>query len=151
MFLGNSVKNSCKNLYLHPRSFKIIIKSDSYLTSVSRRGSVTPSTPAFPNINLKKTIGNLLVVSKITEKWLQQSLLPSLFLWYEIKITFLSDVTFPLRSANSVNPNFPNTNLKKTIGKTIHFLSRKSRKKGWYNLFFHPYTFYERLLFSYIL
>ena len=38
---------------------------------ISGRGPVTPSTPFFPNINLTKTIKNLPVVSKVTEKWLQ--------------------------------------------------------------------------------
>ena len=42
-----------------------------FLPSLFRRGQVNLSTPTFPNINLSKTIGNLLVVSKITEKLLQ--------------------------------------------------------------------------------
>ena len=39
--------------------------------SISSRVPVNPSTLTFPNTNLRKTIGNLLVVSKIAEKWLQ--------------------------------------------------------------------------------
>ena len=42
-----------------------------FLPSLLRRGQVNLSTPTFPNINLPKAIGNLLVVSKITEKLLQ--------------------------------------------------------------------------------
>ena len=39
--------------------------------SISRRDPVTPSTLTFQNANLRKTIENLLVASKITKKWLQ--------------------------------------------------------------------------------
>ena len=52
---------------LHFKFFKVIFKSDSYLMSLSCFGPVTPSTTNFPDTNHKKAIGNLLVVSKITE------------------------------------------------------------------------------------
>ena len=56
--------NGCKNLYFQefviPKSFNIIFKSNSYLITISCRGPVTPL----------KTIKNLLIVSKITKKWL---------------------------------------------------------------------------------
>ena len=54
--LGNSIKNGCKNLYLHSKSFKITFKSNSYQRSISCRGLVTLSTTFFPNINLTKKI-----------------------------------------------------------------------------------------------
>ena len=58
------IKDSCKNLYLHPKSFKTTVKSNSYLMSISRRGPITPSTPTFPNIDVTKATENLLVVLK---------------------------------------------------------------------------------------
>ena len=36
--------------------------------SISRRGLLTPSTSTFPNIDLAKTVGNLLAVSNLTKK-----------------------------------------------------------------------------------
>ena len=71
LLLGNLVKNGFKNLYFHPKHFKSPFKSNSYLISVSHPGPVNPSTPTFPNINLTKTMRNLLVAGKITEKRLQ--------------------------------------------------------------------------------
>ena len=106
MFLKNSIKISCKNLYYNPKPFRIIFKSNSYLMSVSHRGPVNPSASTFPNINITKTIKNLLVISKIIKKWLKNSLFPSSNLWYEFQIIFLSDVTLPWRHGKSVNPNF---------------------------------------------
>ena len=47
-------KKVCESLYLHPKHFKTTFKSDSYLMSISRRGAVTPSAPAFSSNNLKK-------------------------------------------------------------------------------------------------
>ena len=65
-----SPKNGCNNLYYHPFSLSKGNKLFSYLTSFSRRGPVNPSTPNFPNINLTRTITNLLVVSNVNKKWL---------------------------------------------------------------------------------
>ena len=53
-----------------------------------------------------KKITNLLAVSKLTEKGLQSSQLPPLYLWYELQNISLSDVTFPMWPGKSVNPNF---------------------------------------------
>ena len=35
------------------------------MMEILRRGPLTPSIPTFPNTNLRKTVGNLLVVLKI--------------------------------------------------------------------------------------
>ena len=61
-------QNGCKNLYLHPNPFKSSSKSSSYRTSISRCCPVAASSHTFPNINLRKTMGNLPIVWKITEK-----------------------------------------------------------------------------------
>ena len=53
LFLVKSFKNYYNNLYLHHKSFKITFKSNSYLTSICRRGPITSSTQTFPNFNLK--------------------------------------------------------------------------------------------------
>ena len=66
--LGYSIKNGCKYLYFHPKHFKITFKSNSHLMSISRVGLVNPSIPTFPNLNLTKTLTNLLVAWKFTEK-----------------------------------------------------------------------------------
>ena len=41
--------------------FEIIFKPNSYLMSISRRGRVNLSIPAFSNISLTETMTNLLV------------------------------------------------------------------------------------------
>ena len=48
--------------------FYITFKLNSYQMSISRRGPLTPSTSTFPNIDLAKTVGNLLAVSNLTKK-----------------------------------------------------------------------------------
>ena len=63
-----SLKNGCNNLYLYNKLFKITLKPNSYLTSIFCHGLVNPSTLTVPNINIKKTVGNLYVVSNVTEK-----------------------------------------------------------------------------------
>ena len=68
LLLGNSIKSNCKNLYFHPKPFKITFKSSSHMMSISRRFQVTQSTDTFPNINLTITMTNLLIVWKITEE-----------------------------------------------------------------------------------
>ena len=52
-------------IYFHLKPFNTTFKSHSYLMSLSRRGSVNPSTSTFPNINPTKTITNLPVAPKI--------------------------------------------------------------------------------------
>ena len=59
-----------KKSLFYPKVSKIIFKSNLYLMSIFHRGQVTPSSPFFPNTNLTKTIGNLLVVSNVTKIWL---------------------------------------------------------------------------------
>ena len=57
----NRIKNDFKNLSLHHKPFQITFKSNSCLTSLSRRGTVNPSTPTFGSISLIETITNLVV------------------------------------------------------------------------------------------
>ena len=64
MLLWNSTKNGHKKPYWHPKFFKIIFKSDSYLMLISRRGPVTPSTPTFPNTNNNKQLKIYLLFQK---------------------------------------------------------------------------------------
>ena len=53
-------KKGCINLYLLPKVFHGSSKSNSYLMSISRRGPVNLSTSTFGNINLTKTVTDLL-------------------------------------------------------------------------------------------
>ena len=105
--IRNSFKNDCNNLYLHFKIFKITLKLNSYLMSISLCNPVNSSTPTFPNTNLTKTIRNLLVISKFTKKFLQQYLFPPLYLWYDLQTILLSDVTSLLWPGESANLNFP--------------------------------------------
>ena len=66
-----SPKYGWNNLYYHSFNLPKRWKLFSYQTSPSRRGPINTSSPTFPNINLKKTITNLPVVSNVTEIWLQ--------------------------------------------------------------------------------
>ena len=50
-----------QNLCLHPKFLKMTLKSNSYLTSVSRRGSENPATLTFCKINPTKAVVNFLV------------------------------------------------------------------------------------------
>ena len=63
-----SRKNDYNNLCLYSKLFKITLKPNSYLASIFCRGLVNPSTLTFPNINFKKTVGKLYVVSNVTEE-----------------------------------------------------------------------------------
>ena len=111
--LGNSVKNGCKNFYLHDKPFKFTLQANSYLPPIFRRGPVNLSTLTFLNINLTKTIGNLLV-SKVTEKWLQSQF--TSYLWWEIKNHFLICRHFPIVAQYVHQPKiFGNINLTETI------------------------------------
>ena len=60
--------NGYNNLYLYNKLFKITLKPNSYLASIFCPDLVNSSTLTFPNINFKKTFGNLYVVSNVTEK-----------------------------------------------------------------------------------
>ena len=100
MLFQISLKNGCNNFYLRNRLFKITLKPNSYLTSFFCHGLVNPSTLTFPNINLRKTVENLYVVSNVTEK----SCI-NLYL-LKLKVKFISDVKFSSWPGKSVNPNF---------------------------------------------
>ena len=53
--IGISIKNGCKNLYLHSKSFKITFKPSSYLMSICARGPVNTSTHTC-NIDVTQTM-----------------------------------------------------------------------------------------------
>ena len=100
--LKNLIKNGCRNLCMHLKPFKIIFKPNSYLMSIFRRSPVNPSTRTFPNINLTKTIKNLLGVSKIIEN----SCNNFYFHLYTIDMSYKSFSYLTSSSVKSVNPNF---------------------------------------------
>ena len=106
MLIENSVKNGCKNLYLYPKSFKTIFKPNWNLMSIFRRGPENPSILTFSNINLIKTITNLLAISKNHWKNGWKNLFPPSYLWYELKMIFLSNVTFPSWPSKFAKPIF---------------------------------------------
>ena len=60
--------NGVNDLYLQNKLFKIILKPNSYLTSIFCHDQVNLSTLTFPNTSLKKAVENLYVVSNVTEK-----------------------------------------------------------------------------------
>ena len=64
-----SLKNGSNNLYFYPYAFDERKKYFFYLTSLSRRGSVIPSTPTLPNINLTETIKIYL----LHENWIKNT------------------------------------------------------------------------------
>ena len=64
--MGNPIKNGCKNLYLQPKVFKTTLKPNSYLPLNFRCSLWNPSSPTF--LNITKTMTNLSVVKKISEK-----------------------------------------------------------------------------------
>ena len=63
-----------KNLYLHEKTYNMDLKWNLYPTSLSRRGSVNPSTPTFGKINLTKAMIKLTVPWKFSQKRMQESL-----------------------------------------------------------------------------
>ena len=67
-------KMHIKNLYLHSKTYHMVLQWNLYLTSLSRRGSVNPSTLTFVNINLTETIANLIVAMTFNQKRLKQFL-----------------------------------------------------------------------------
>ena len=76
------------------------------MTSLSRRGSVNPSTPTFGKISLTKTMIQLTVPWKCSQKQIQESLFAPQTLSHYLQVTFISDVTFPSWPSKSVNPQF---------------------------------------------
>ena len=101
LLLENWIKNCWINLYLRSNSFKSTFKPNSCLISISRCGLVNSSTHTFANINLIKTMANLLgmrlekdiiTARKMTVIISISNLIP--LIW--VKIIFLSDLTFPL-------------------------------------------------------
>ena len=114
----NSVSNGWNNLYLHPKPFKSMFKPNSYLMSIRCPGLVNPSVPTFLNINLTKTIRNLLLASKITKKWLQESIFPPLYL-YELEIISYVASLSRRGPVNMSAPTFYNINLTETMTKLL--------------------------------
>ena len=108
MLRNSAVNPSCsKDLYLYAKSLKIILKSNSYLMSISRRRPLTLSNSFFLNVNLPNTVENLPVASNVTENGCNNLFFPLLSLQSQIKITFWSDVTCPSLPGKSVHPIFP--------------------------------------------
>ena len=54
--IRNSIKNGCKNLYIHSKSFKITFKPNSYLMSICGRCPINPSTHTFCIIHVTQTM-----------------------------------------------------------------------------------------------
>ena len=63
-----------KSLYLHSKTYDMDLKWNLYVTSLSRRGTVNPSTQTFGNINLTETMTNLIVAGKFNQKRLEEFL-----------------------------------------------------------------------------
>ena len=63
-----------KSLHLHSKTYDMDLKWNLYLTSLSRRGPVNPSTQTFGNINLTETMTNLIVAWKFNQKRLEEFL-----------------------------------------------------------------------------
>ena len=99
----------CKKLYLHCKVFKTIFKPVSHLMSISHRGPVNPSTPAYGNINLTETMRN-----PIKNGYKNLYLHPKVF-----KNTFKPNSHLPLHFLGGLgslsSPTFPNINLTKTM------------------------------------
>ena len=104
--LRNSNKNGWKNLYLHPESFYITFKSNSYLLWISCHGPVTLLNHSFPSINLQKQWQIYVMFGEIVEEGLQWSLFPLFHLEYELQILLFSNTTVSLWPCKFVNPNF---------------------------------------------
>ena len=60
-----------QNLYFYRYNFNITYKSFFYLTSLSRRDPVNPSTPTFYKTHMTETMLNLLAAWKFNQKQLQ--------------------------------------------------------------------------------
>ena len=134
MLFQMSRKNGCNNLYFHTHNLDARQKSFFHLTSVSRRGPVNTSTPIFPNINLKKTITNLSVVSNVAEIWLQQSLLPAYNLPKRQKLLCYQTTLSGRGPVNPSIPTFGNINLTETMTNLVAAL-KFSQKRTQRSLF----------------
>ena len=113
--LGNSIKNDCSYLYLHPKPFRFTSKSSSHLTSISRRCPVTLSTHAFSNINPTKWMTNLLIVWKVTEKDCNDLNLYSFTFNVSCRSFSFLMALFSRGRVNLSTPTFGNMNLTKTV------------------------------------
>ena len=67
-----------KSLYLHSKTYNMVLKRNLYLTSLSRRVPVNLSTPTFPNINLTETITTLIFAWKFNQRRMSTCTLNSL-------------------------------------------------------------------------
>ena len=139
MLLANSIKNSRKNLYLHPKPFKINFKSNSYLMLISRRGRVNSSTLTFPNINLTKAMTNVLILWKSLKKGCTNLYFHSFTfnMSYE-PFAFLTALSRGDHVKSSTT-TFGNINLTKTVIDLN--VDWKSVKKGCMNLYLCPKSF----------
>ena len=115
MLLGKSIKNDSNSLYLYNKLFKIALKPNLYITSIFCRGLVYPSILTFPIVNLSKTVRNLYVFWKVTEKSCSN-------LYLLLKISYRSSksnsyrMLIPRRGpVNLSTPIFGKINLKDTV------------------------------------
>ena len=74
LFQAIAHSNLLFNNYLCKYSLSTLLKWNLYLTSLSRRGPVNPSTQTFGNINLTETMTNLIVAWKFNQKRLEEFL-----------------------------------------------------------------------------
>ena len=111
--IRNSIRNGCKNFYLHPKFFKITFKSDCYLMSICRRGTVKPSSHTFCRIDVtqmaywcsqkavacyENLIGNLEPVLKLF--W------NSLITWWMIYLFFYQAIVWSIVKVGRSSLNY---------------------------------------------
>ena len=125
--LGKSIRNGCNNLYLNKKLFKSTLKPNSYLTSILCQGLVNPSILTFSNINLKKIVRNLCVVSNVTEKSCNSLyLLLNVFHKSSKSNSYLMS-TSRCGPVNNLYPNFWQYQSDRNIDKLIFYLNIQSK------------------------
>ena len=125
--LGKSIRNGCNNLYLNKNLFKSTLKPNSYLTSILCQGLVNPSILTFSNINLKKIVRNLCVVSNVTEKSCNSLYLLLKVLHKSSKSNSYLMSTSRCGPVNNLYPNFWQYQSDRNIDKLIFYLNIQSK------------------------
>ena len=128
-----------KNLYFHPYTFDERKKSFSYLTSLSRRGTVNPSTSTFGNINITETMTKLIAALKFNQNGCKDLYLHPRPFKSNFKLNSFLMSHFRCGLVNPSTPTFSGIDLAKTIRNYLLF--RMSLKNGCNNHYFYPYTF----------
>ena len=134
-----SLKKGCNNLYFHLHNFYERHKPLSFLTSLSRRGPVNPSTQTFGNINLTEAMDVIFLLLGIRSKTTAR-----------ISICTLNTLKLPSNQvhlkpvsrrclATLSNHTFANVNLAKMMA--ILLIVWKMTEKGCNDLYFHSCTF----------